>query len=920
MTAIPTIESFRAATSKLMDINAGDNVQDDLSFITAYSVILNSAFGDDKLKLLAANSIPKYVASFPKLMDEAVERQLDLCEDDDANIRHAAIKALPQLVGVRSLSLVTYTFSEITLEFTIVETALLSCYSYNPLLTANTIFGQLYSGAIPQIREKILSFVLSKLNPSLFDSKDLLVAYLAGIDTFLAKSCMSVAQGKGPWISEEAFSKLMDFVTQHVLTKEIPKQDPLIGELVLKILVGSIEARAPYDPARPDSIKTLSKNLKLARPLCLPPYNHKPLALIKFFLLRVIVRDQFQRFATESKRHSALKILADTVKLGAKADMMMPVWIVALTDLTKRHIPTNRDDNLETLMFSKLECILYVFYEVQSQNSEYFTQNPVSSALTDYLKALYSATQRLLSISNAQYSHVQQRVLENCKLLATELMKPITKRMNHSRFMNNFKVSWIHTNTDEKANVEVIVIDSVDGSPVDSKKRRAVVEQASDIPQKRGKTIVGASASSPAATSIYIVEKSPIRKIVWETPKRSNSPEHPPTHVLKGNLVEQIPVVVPEPRKNIAERLSLPTPMVVPTKPALSIAERLSRPPPAPPMPLQPLTPYIPTTRSPVSQVLIQSATLTQTSPSTPPPPPPPPPPKTLKLSVTSTQTSPPKPPPPPRTREMHTQTNKPEPQPRKQLTFSEVKTVDVFPEVYSVNSGSESQPIYYMQPQQQPHPYYGQHVVVLQQPQQQQSMFVQQQPLGVPSTSFVPLEQQYRRGSQQQVTMVESAFVPQQQQQQQHRPVNIAGVASQQSRGLNIAGKALQQFQQSPAPPLVQQHQNGQAYFVPQHGEHVTQMMMNPIPSQQTQIGPSSVIEMRASPFDGIPEKDGRRIMKVPQAQSQQTQGINVLGRASATPQPQPQPEPQPQPQQPQLKQEQISIVNRSIVGRGSR
>ncbi|ORY43490.1 API5-domain-containing protein [Rhizoclosmatium globosum] len=98
MTTIPTIESFRAATSKLMDINTGDNVQDDLSFITAYSVILNSAFGDDKLKLLAANSIPKYVASFPKLMDEAVERQLDLCEDDDANIRHAAIKALPQFV------------------------------------------------------------------------------------------------------------------------------------------------------------------------------------------------------------------------------------------------------------------------------------------------------------------------------------------------------------------------------------------------------------------------------------------------------------------------------------------------------------------------------------------------------------------------------------------------------------------------------------------------------------------------------------------------------------------------------------------------------------------------------------------------------------------------------------------------------
>jgi hypothetical protein len=48
-----------------------------------YQEILDAVHGSDKEKKLAAQFIAKFFKSFPESMETALDRQLDLCEDED---------------------------------------------------------------------------------------------------------------------------------------------------------------------------------------------------------------------------------------------------------------------------------------------------------------------------------------------------------------------------------------------------------------------------------------------------------------------------------------------------------------------------------------------------------------------------------------------------------------------------------------------------------------------------------------------------------------------------------------------------------------------------------------------------------------------------------------------------------------------
>lgn len=62
-----------------------------------YKEILEAVKGGDKEKRLASQFIGKFFKYFPTLADIAIDAQLDLCEDEDVQIRRQAIKDLPLL-------------------------------------------------------------------------------------------------------------------------------------------------------------------------------------------------------------------------------------------------------------------------------------------------------------------------------------------------------------------------------------------------------------------------------------------------------------------------------------------------------------------------------------------------------------------------------------------------------------------------------------------------------------------------------------------------------------------------------------------------------------------------------------------------------------------------------------------------------
>lgn len=62
-----------------------------------YREIIEAVKGSEKEKRLASQFIGKFFKHFPNLADAAIDASLDLCEDENIQIRRQAIKDLPLL-------------------------------------------------------------------------------------------------------------------------------------------------------------------------------------------------------------------------------------------------------------------------------------------------------------------------------------------------------------------------------------------------------------------------------------------------------------------------------------------------------------------------------------------------------------------------------------------------------------------------------------------------------------------------------------------------------------------------------------------------------------------------------------------------------------------------------------------------------
>lgn len=62
-----------------------------------YKEIIDAVKGSEKEKRLASQFIGKFFKFFPTLADAAIDASLDLCEDENIQIRRQAIRDLPQL-------------------------------------------------------------------------------------------------------------------------------------------------------------------------------------------------------------------------------------------------------------------------------------------------------------------------------------------------------------------------------------------------------------------------------------------------------------------------------------------------------------------------------------------------------------------------------------------------------------------------------------------------------------------------------------------------------------------------------------------------------------------------------------------------------------------------------------------------------
>ncbi|KAJ3384736.1 Apoptosis inhibitor 5 [Entophlyctis sp. JEL0112] len=110
----------------------------------------NSSTANDTLRFRAANAIPKYFHHFPSLYDDALDRHLDLCEDNSPHIRHAAMRSLylfatpmSDILTAKAVDVLVQLFqTDSAVELTIVKESLDVAVDRHSVVAVETIWDQ----------------------------------------------------------------------------------------------------------------------------------------------------------------------------------------------------------------------------------------------------------------------------------------------------------------------------------------------------------------------------------------------------------------------------------------------------------------------------------------------------------------------------------------------------------------------------------------------------------------------------------------------------------------------------------------------------------------------------------------------------------------------------------------------------------
>ncbi|XP_062509729.1 apoptosis inhibitor 5-like [Corticium candelabrum] len=137
----------------------------------SYVSLLAACKAGDGQKRLAPSFISKFFKYFPKLADQAIDTLLDLCEEDDPNIRKLSIKVLPRLCQdmpdqvARIADVLTQLLqTEEQSELRIVKEALLSLFKLDVKGSLAGLFSQILQG-VEASREQAVKFLQKSVGP-----------------------------------------------------------------------------------------------------------------------------------------------------------------------------------------------------------------------------------------------------------------------------------------------------------------------------------------------------------------------------------------------------------------------------------------------------------------------------------------------------------------------------------------------------------------------------------------------------------------------------------------------------------------------------------------------------------------------------------------------------------------------------------
>ncbi|XP_074108268.1 apoptosis inhibitor cassowary [Cotesia typhae] len=443
-----------------------------------YLEILKAVKGTAKEKRLASQFIARFFKHFPQLADQAIDAQLDLCEDEDMAIRKQAIKDLPALCKDNKEHtpriadiLAQLLQAQDPTELAVVCNSIMTLMKNDSKATLSGCFSQIVNGD-DGTRESCIKFLATKLKSLGHDiinkeSEDLLIT-----------ECKKVLRD----VTAEEFHNIMDILGWTRLGSTVAGQQELI-----EITIEQAELSVPFKHNNVEQWDKLVHCIKHA----LPHFNAQTDSsrYVSYICMQVLPHLSF--IAAPDGRDAQLEILKLLAELVAfcgaieKPDEKVQQIYNAL--ITYMPLPPDSEiSEVPKLQFSHVECLMYAFHKLCKQTSEFLLKDTeqlkefklrlqyFARGIQGYIKKLREA----IGGKTEEELKTEENRLKVVALKTTNNINTLIKDLFHSppSFKSVIHLSW-KTPTVDKKNEKVAT----------AQKRHTPITFGNGSPTKRSK-------------------------------------------------------------------------------------------------------------------------------------------------------------------------------------------------------------------------------------------------------------------------------------------------------------------------------------------------------------------------------------------------------------------------------------------------
>jgi len=359
--AIPDVDKLYECGSVLSTAKATDFPKYEDQFKT----ILNGVKGDSSTKKLTSQFVSRFFSKYPALANDSLDAILDLCEDEEVDIRKQAIKDLPTLCREMKefLPKIADVLSQLLQtddkgEVVVIQNSLMSLFRRDAKGTLIGLFSQVRTGG-DVVRDRALKFLHLKLKTDgneLIASKDTESILLQEIKLSM-EDCTA-----------DEFQIFLAMLGATSLPKTVSGQSMIVELIAHSCQLHKDQFDATDDEAADRLIHCANAAL---------PYFSSQVRSTQFadFLCNKVL----PAFGSleDTIQTQILKLLAEvcmfTGKLQKPLEATEAIYKLLMDAVPQKQEATDTTDDFE---FTKLECLLLAFHTVASQAPNFLTDNP----------------------------------------------------------------------------------------------------------------------------------------------------------------------------------------------------------------------------------------------------------------------------------------------------------------------------------------------------------------------------------------------------------------------------------------------------------------------------------------------------------------------------------------------------------------